>query len=131
MKKVSGEYKPHNLIERKAKRHYEKRGYTELHKGWPDFLLYKNGKIRLVEIKPINGDVSYSQELMFWLIERHIGIEVEVKRKFDKRENLYKPTLVGDESVGFMYQAVKQDGSLGRKRFWQNISGPPYRFPRL
>lgn len=48
-------HKPKNRRERKVAEEYERDGWEVLHKGWPDFLMVRNGEIRLIEVKRKQG----------------------------------------------------------------------------
>lgn len=45
------QHKPKNKRERRVAEEYEREGWEVLHKGWPDFLMFRNGEIRLIEVK--------------------------------------------------------------------------------
>lgn len=42
---------PKNERERQIAQRYLNNGWEVLHKGWPDFLMFKDGKIRMIEVK--------------------------------------------------------------------------------
>jgi hypothetical protein len=43
--------KPLNKREAKVYEEYKKEGWEVFHKGWPDFLVYKSGNLRMIEVK--------------------------------------------------------------------------------
>ena len=63
-----------NLAELKMLGWLRKKGWSVLKKGWPDFLIYKQGlggrqnKIKLVEVKKGKGNLSLCQKRMFTLL---------------------------------------------------------------
>ncbi len=61
---------------------YEADGWTIHHKGWPDFLIERNGEIQLVEVKPatkrgIAEKLTYPQRRMKAILEKHFKYTVE------------------------------------------------------
>ncbi len=62
---------------------YEALGYTVFHKGWPDFLIERNGEIELVEVKPTMkrtcraGRLSRPQQRLKAILEKHFKYTVE------------------------------------------------------
>jgi len=68
-----------SIAERFALAELEAEGYEVLDKGWPDFLAYKDGKIRLVEVKQNTDQIRPEQRRMAEILES-LGFPVEIKR---------------------------------------------------
>lgn len=45
--------KTSNPSERTVIKQLEEQGYSVMRKGWPDLLAVKDGKVRLIEVKPM------------------------------------------------------------------------------
>ena len=68
-------------MNKNEKRYYNKltkEGWKVAHAGWPDFIVIKNGKVRLIELKSGNDRLSTRQKEMHKLIKEGMSIEVEV-----------------------------------------------------
>lgn len=58
--------------------HLEAEGYTVLKNGWPDFLAYRDGEVRFIEVKPHSGRrLSPRQQTMASAL-RPLGVTVEM-----------------------------------------------------
>ena len=53
-----------NLQEEEFKNEFEANGYSVLHRGWPDFLIMKDGVVAGVELKGENDFISPHQQEM-------------------------------------------------------------------
>jgi hypothetical protein len=73
-----------NFAEIKTKMLLEQDGYVVVKGGWPDFLAYKDGRLRFIEVKSLskNGNkkkgLEQNQQLIALLLEKYLGITVEV-----------------------------------------------------
>ena len=63
--------------ERVIKEEYEKDGWVVFKPSWPDFIMIKDGKIKLVEGKSVGDRLSQNQKESFELFRR-LGWEVEI-----------------------------------------------------
>ena len=68
-----------NESEEKIRLKYEAQGYNIIHKGVPDFILLKDGKIEFVEVKAATDPLRESQIRAVALLRKH-GFEVRVER---------------------------------------------------
>jgi len=73
-----------NPTEIRVCRELEADGWVVVKRGWPDFLAYRNGRVRFIEVKPISRRTKQPKHLKpsqamvaRWLKEAH-GIDVEV-----------------------------------------------------
>lgn len=65
----------------------EAHGYTVVKRGWPDFLAWKNGTIRFIEVKPNKRhSLRGSQRLVADALKHAFGVDVEVLTPDDCRE---------------------------------------------
>lgn len=55
-------------------------GWTVLTRGWPDFLAYREGEGRLIEVKAGTDRVSHAQSEMFDALLGVFNIETEIVR---------------------------------------------------
>jgi hypothetical protein len=53
-------------------------GWEVWPKGWPDFLAVRGDEIRFIEVKSGNDRLSPDQKDIFALINKHLGMHVEV-----------------------------------------------------
>ena len=65
--------------EYQAQQKYEEEGYDVIHSGVPDLLLFKDGKIRFVEIKTPKDKLNDNQVRAFKILEKH-GFDVRIER---------------------------------------------------
>lgn len=75
--------RPINKREAKIYDEYTKGGWEVFHKGFPDFLLYKNGEIRFIEVKrkqkriTKKGGLSPHQRRVKEILEQKFSYEVK------------------------------------------------------
>jgi hypothetical protein len=73
-----------NRVEFEVASELERLGYEVFRRGWPDFLAYKDGKVRFVEVKPPNSskrewhDLCGAQRRIAKILADVFGVEVEV-----------------------------------------------------
>ena len=68
-----------NEVEAQVAERLEAEGWEVLKNGWPDFLAYKDGKIRLIEVKPHGGrHLSPRQQHMAEIMKEVFGLDVEI-----------------------------------------------------
>lgn len=67
-----------NRAELKVLHHLQAQGWDVIKNGWPDFLAYKAGMIRFIEVKAsAKGRLSLRQQkLADWLALRGIKVEI-------------------------------------------------------
>ncbi len=82
----------------------EAEGYTVVRRGWPSFLAYKDGEVRLIKaISPKSSAYLFPDQVAVFNALARVGIVVEVARGSlqdcaDYRESLAPPDL--DEFEG-------------------------------
>ena len=73
-----------NPVERQVADQLIADGWEVMKRGWPDFLAYKDGKVRFVEVKPARSgkrawtDLRTTQLRMAEILFEAFGVEVEV-----------------------------------------------------
>jgi len=67
-----------NLPEIAVARHLTEQGYTILKRGWPDFLVFNETEVRLVEVKPGIASLKKQQVEVADVLHRFFGVQVEV-----------------------------------------------------
>lgn len=79
-----GNIRTSNPVEREVADKLIADGWEVMKRGWPDFLAYKDGKVRFVEVKParqgkrIWTDLASTQFRMAEILLEVFGVEVEV-----------------------------------------------------
>lgn len=82
--------------ETKVYNELRKEGYTVLHKGWPDFLAFKDGKLRFIEVKRSRQyGLSKDQKLMHDYLSLS-GFPVEII-DFDSMSPIWISEDIGEE----------------------------------
>jgi len=66
-----------NPREARAAEQLRKEGYEIIRRGWPDLLAYKDGKLRLIEIKDPQGRLKSHQFRAAELLST-LGVDVEI-----------------------------------------------------
>ena len=73
-----------NKREREVIKEYHNQGWEVLTKGWPDLLLYKNGQVKIIEVKRLsthpgkkNGLSSHQRRTIQILAE--LGLDVSIR----------------------------------------------------
>jgi len=68
-----------NPSEIRVAQYLESNGYTVVKRGWPDFLAWKNGTIRFIEVKPNKRHkLKASQQLVSDALKHAFGVTVEM-----------------------------------------------------
>jgi hypothetical protein len=73
---------PKNKREKRVAEEYAAQGFEVLHKGWPDFLVIKDGKIRMIEVKRKQSrstkkmGLSKHQARMKEILSQHFEYEI-------------------------------------------------------
>lgn len=67
-----------NKNERRIYDELQREGYEVFHRGWPDFLVLKDGVARLIELKTPGDKVSPCQAQLHDALRRGLGLNVEV-----------------------------------------------------
>jgi len=55
-------------------------GWTVYRNGWPDFLAYKDGKFRFIEVKRWPDRLSNNQKIMCGALFKLTGLKLEVRQ---------------------------------------------------
>jgi hypothetical protein len=76
-----------NPTERRVADRLIRDGWEVMKRGWPDFLAYRDGEVRFVEVKPPRSrkrdwtDLSTTQLRMAEILHEVFGVEVEVLKE--------------------------------------------------
>jgi hypothetical protein len=81
-----------NVLEEYIRKEAENRGWRVYDKGWPDFLLYREGQAVFLEVKSCKSSCSKSQKAMHRML-KSLGLDVRVVR-VGKKQALCKQKKV-------------------------------------
>jgi len=83
-----------NSMEKEFKKGLEKDGWEVGRSGWPDFIAYRNGEVRLIELKSACDKVRPNQTKMHKLLAKCFSLKVEIVKPLVKDErNMVKQML--------------------------------------